>query len=225
MPTSLRTTIAVALVLASVPAAAQTLRATAAEAPPDAKAPPPTGAPSDRLAGSTWRGTLLVGLSHLSDRDGLAARVDLDTDLAPLSPRVMVGAVLSLGLSRWSSSQTTTLVPGSSMEAEATAYLVDLVPAFRATLQANRLISLHADTGLGLSYGFGSATTRAVTPGGTVSSQTSSSGVGSALRLAAGGAYHVAPRLKLGVDVGLDFHFGEMRGTAVTVLAAAAYRL
>ncbi len=220
MSVTLRSTVAAALVLLSLPATAQTRRV----------APPATAAAApDRLLDDTWRGTLLVGLSHLSDEDGLAARVDLDRDLvslAPLAPRAVIGAMLSLGFSRWSSSKTTPLLPGYATELESSANLVDLVPAFRATLATSQLLSFHADTGLGLSYAFGSVTTKAVAPAGTtVSAKAEASGLGSVLRFAAGGAYEVNPRLKLGADLGLDLHFGETRGTAVTVLAAAAYRL
>jgi hypothetical protein len=210
MSLPLRSAFAAALVLLSLPAAAQ---------------PAPVAAAPGRLFGETWRGTLLVGLSHLSDQDGLAARVDLDTDLVPLAPRAVIGAVLSLGFSRWSSASTTILMPGYSTELASAANLVDLVPAFRVTIATARPLSFHADSGLGLSYSFGSATTRTVTPTGTVSASASASGLGAVLRFAGGGAYEVKPGLKLGADLGLDIHFGETRGTAVTVLATAAYRL
>jgi hypothetical protein len=207
----------------TTPPASTALVAPAAPAPARASAlaaPAPTS-----LFGASWHGTVLVGIDRLSGETGLAARVDLDTDLVPLGARGMLSAVLSAGYARFSSSDKRDLGFGMSTTTESSANVLDLVPAFRATLDVRPGVALHADAGLGLSYTSGSASVKTVTPAGALSKSADASGMGSLLRFAVGGSFDLNPRASLGAELGLSPRYGETRGTSVTVLAAASYRL
>jgi hypothetical protein len=208
--------------LAPAAVAASATPASAPTMPANALAMP-ASAPADARQG--WRTTGLLGLARLEGESGLALRLDAETELAAPGPAVRVGAVLSLGAARWSTSDSQGPVFGVSSKSESSTVLLSLVPAFRFSAKLAPRLVLYADTGLGLAYAIGS-TKSSVTIGGlTETTEADASGVGAVLRFAAGGGFDVDPRLRIGAEAALGFHYGELRGSVLTLLAGATWRL
>ena len=212
--------------------AAQTAPATplAATAPfatapaPGAETIPPAVASRETGLRPGFDGALLLGPEFVNDATALKLRVDLERELLPLAPRVVLSTVLSAGVMHWSHDTTVTLV-GVTTTTTASLDRFELVPSLRARLALTPRLSLHGDAGLGATFALTSAKTTsslATVPALKATDQYA----GMVLRFAVGGAFDLSERLRIGAELlGLNFHYGEGHGQSVTVLASASYRL
>jgi len=192
-------------------------------APPPGAALPAQPAPrsaAQALPRERWRGDLLLGIEHADGESALKLRADVERDLLPLAPGVVVSVLVSAGLVHSSDDESRTIA-GVTTKAEATADRIELVPSLRVRFSPVPRVTLHADSGLGATYTMARGEVTAA--GVTVSS--SSSAAGGVLRFGVGGSYDASERLRLSAEVlGLNFHYGEAKGRSVTLLAGAGYR-
>jgi hypothetical protein len=169
--------------------------------------PPPPAAGYD---GGALRLGGLLGLEFGVGDTGLGLRLDGEMPIADVAPPVRLSGVLSLGYSRFTD---------DSLDFEATTNLVKLVPAARFTLPLDNQFALYGDVGLGFFYH--STTTE------NVFGEDDDSGVGLAMRFAAGSYYELNERLRVGVELGVNPYFGEeqLDDTSISALVGASFRL
>jgi opacity protein-like surface antigen len=199
---TLRSLLAVALVVPAVVLAAPAGTKSTAKSPPSKASTTTSGASARSSARpSATEGTPLAGLEvggfigyETDDLSGLSLRFDGELPFRDLSPEVKLSLVGSLGYSRLSYDP----VPGWSF----TANVIKLVPAARFTMPLNEQFSVFGDAGLGLAY-------VGVKVKNDFGWSVSDSSINLMMRLGVGAWYHVNPQLKLGAMLEFDPVFGD----------------
>ncbi len=159
-----------------------------------------------------WIGGL-VGL-ELGDLDGFGFRVDGEMPLKPLSPKVNLSLVGSVGYSRLSMDLYLGDVGWN---------IFKVVPAARFTMPVAPKMSLYGDAGLGLYYGSFTMKQNFPAPIGTI--KTDDSATGFLMRFGVGGFYDLNPKTKLSAEIGVDPYFGDADTTNWTLAVGAMFVL
>ncbi len=145
----------------------------------------------------------LVG-AELGDLDGFALRMDGEIAIIPLSPKVSLSGVASVGYSRLSED-----VPVFDISWN----MFKVIPAARLTIPAAPQISLYGDAGIGFYYG--SFTSKWSALG--VSYETTDSKTGVMMRFGVGGLYELNPKLRLSGEISVHPYLGDAEATSWTL--------
>ncbi len=180
-------------------------------------APPRKGGTTKAASAPSSSKELTIGGvvgAELGTLDGFMLRVDGEMPIQPLSPKISLSGVGSIGFSRMSKD-----VGG----VEASWNVFSVIPTARFTMPAAPLIDVYGDAGLGLYYAsFSSSWTNPLD--GTVV-DVSDSTTGFLMRFAVGGHYKLNPRTKLTAEIGLVPYFGDADTTNWTLAVGAMFAL
>lgn len=193
----------VALVAAPSSSRAQTRRSPRAQSDRPAAAQP--AAPAEGLS----VGGLVGWEWGEGELDGFQLRADGELPFQQLTPQLKMSFVGSVGYTRSSFGYF-----GNDL----TVSRLKLVPTARFTFPVSPELSVFGDAGIGLHYTWWSFDT-------STGLQTSDSNIGLLLRLGAGGAYQLNPRLRVLGELVIDPTFGEQDETSFAVLVGLMYQL
>jgi hypothetical protein len=155
----------------------------------------------------------LVGV-ELGTLGGFMLRLDGEIPIQPLTPKVNLSGVGSIGFSRLSK---------DVWLGDVTWNVFSAIPAARFSVPAAPELTLYGDAGLGLYFGSFSMEQTFPAPLGT--QKVSDSKVGFLMRFAAGGAYKLNPKTKLTAEIGLIPYFGDADTTNWTLGIGAMFAL
>jgi opacity protein-like surface antigen len=181
---------------------------------------PPVETPAARGPASDPDSVRLGGFAGYgaSTTSGLALRFDGEVPFRA-GARLAVSWVGSLGFSRLARGET-----GFGVTRTVTVTVLDVVPAVRLSLALGDRVAAYADGGIGV-YRAGTAV-RQVYAFDLGTTKTSSSELGTMMRLGAGVWVRAMSRLDVGGGFDLEPHFGSQFGETTLVLhAGAMYRL
>jgi hypothetical protein len=172
----------------------------------------PAGAPAS--AYTQWG--VLVGMEDGDGPAGIGLRVDGVFPFKPLSPKVRLSWVGSVGF-RYVSDDTATPLG----DYEASAFIPKFVASARFSMPLSPSFELYGDAGLGLYVALLSVSGPDGLGGTFEDSETE---FGMLMRFAVGGMFSVSPTFKLGAEMGLNPYFGEVDDNTFSLLAAAQFR-
>lgn len=205
-------------------------RTTAAPAPKPAPAPAEEPAPPSADAPMEVSGLMhlavAVGRETVSDSElaGVRVQLELERELVPLGRR---GQLSLLAAAAWfhGTRSDTIGAGGATLTVDTTQELLELVPAFRASVALKPRLRFFAEVGVGGAWATAKTETfTSLAPGtSTTADTTAFAGV---LRLSAGATWQLSDRLRLGVQLpSLQRRYGEATSQSLSFSAMAAYAL
>ncbi|HSN92555.1 MAG TPA: outer membrane beta-barrel protein [Anaeromyxobacteraceae bacterium] len=159
-----------------------------------------------------------AGMEDGAGDTGLALRLDGTFSSMPLSPRIRLSWIGSLGFTRFSDSYTD---PFFAETVETSANVLKIVPAARFSIPLSPAFELYGDAGLGLFIDFWSYSETGI--GGTF--EDSGTEIGLMMRFAVGGTFAVSPGFRLGAELGLNPYFGDVDDETLSAMVVAHFRL
>jgi hypothetical protein len=151
----------------------------------------------------------LVGLEFANGETGFSLRADGEWPFRMLSDTLTLSGVGSLGWTNFGDEE------GGF---EISTNVFKLVPAARFTFAVAPQFSVYGDAGLGLYL----ARSSLDVPG---AGDVSDSGFGVTMRIAGGGFYQAAPRLRIGAELGVNPFFGDLSDTLISIMVGVMYQL
>lgn len=200
MKNVLRMAAAIALLLASGPALAQSRSA--------------------RSSSGLTNAAVLLGFEDGGPESGFALRGDVEFMPTRVAPNANLSLVLSLGFTRFSDG----FWYANDVREEWSWNLFKLVPAARFSFDVAPRFGVYGDAGLGLYVGTFSWEHDYRYAGYT--EDYSDTELGLAMRLAAGAKFLVTPSFELGAELGVNPYFaGDYDDTTLSAMLLAAFRL